>query len=503
MWEARWPRTTLIALLGLVACNGQNTSERAQASADPNVQAEQAASAEAAPEQDPYPEHPLHGLVTGTQLTVRRKPDPEAIVLGWLRHGEQVRLKSEPANKTQTCSSGWYEVHPRGYACAGEGIKLQPEPFDIAPELRSNADRTAALPYRYLFVKEHKVAEFHQLPSRDQQRAAVAYAKYWRGLEIADRERHEKRARGRDIPYKPGPALRRFKEGKDTRAPTRHAAIRRFLERGFYVASTGSEVRSRRTFARTVRGSYVKEAQVIPRQGPQFHGVELGEERTLPVAWAVRGAHPRIVRERDDGAIKLVKSPNHEPIERLSLLENYKDRVRVGGQWVHELDDGSYLRDWFAAVARPMERPKGVGKDEPWVHVDLGQQTLVLYRGDTPAYATLVSTGLDGHNTPVGEFRIQRKHITDTMSDIGADAADDRYSIEDVPWTQYFKGSLALHGAFWHERFGMQRSHGCVNLSPIDAQYIFARTWPAVPEGWHGASTFKSGQKSSLVVVTE
>src|SRR5688572_33286685 len=99
------------------------------------------------------------------------------------------------------------------------------------------------------------------------------------------------------------------------------------------------------------------------------------------------------------------------------------------------------------AVAERIEPPRGIAEAEPWVHVDISSQTLVLYRGREPAYATLVSTGLEGHDTPIGEFTIRRKHVAETMSAIGPDVgADDRYAIEDVPWTQYFEGSVALHG---------------------------------------------------------
>jgi lipoprotein-anchoring transpeptidase ErfK/SrfK len=73
------------------------------------------------------------------------------------------------------------------------------------------------------------------------------------------------------------------------------------------------------------------------------------------------------------------------------------------------------------------------------------------------------------------------------MSDVGPDAGDDRYSIDDVPWTQYFEGSIALHGAFWHDRFGLRRSHGCVNLAPLDARWLFAFTGPHLPQGWVAA----------------
>jgi hypothetical protein len=65
-------------------------------------------------------------------------------------------------------------------------------------------------------------------------------------------------------------------------------------------------------------------------------------------------------------------------------------------------------------------------------------------------------------------------------------ASDGPYSIEDVPWTMYFSGSYALHAAFWHERFGHPRSHGCVNLAPRDARWLFFWTAPNLPSAWHG-----------------
>jgi hypothetical protein len=65
-------------------------------------------------------------------------------------------------------------------------------------------------------------------------------------------------------------------------------------------------------------------------------------------------------------------------------------------------------------------------------------------------------------------------------------ATDGPYSIEDVPWIMYFNGSIALHGAFWHSNFGSTKSHGCVNLAPVDARAMFGWTDPPLPDGWHG-----------------
>ena len=104
--------------------------------------------------------------------------------------------------------------------------------------------------------------------------------------------------------------------------------------------------------------------------------------------------------------------------------------------------------------------------------------------------------------TPIGVHRLQSKHIATSMRDQPVE--DDAYSIEDVPWTQYFNNNVALHGAFWHGGFGLVRSHGCVNLSPPDARWLFGFTEPALPAGWHAVTPAQGPfGKGSAVVVTE
>ena len=154
-----------------------------------------------------------------------------------------------------------------------------------------------------------------------------------------------------------------------------------------------------------------------------------------------------------------------------------------------------------ARKAYKLKRPPGVKADERWVHVDLSEQTLVAYDGDVPVFATLVSTGKEPGMTPVGVHRVQIKHIATAMRDQPEE--EEAYSIDDVPWTQYFAGSIALHGAFWHAGFGQVRSHGCVNLSPADARWLFGFTEPKLPEGWHAIAPLERGERGSAVVVTE
>jgi lipoprotein-anchoring transpeptidase ErfK/SrfK len=113
----------------------------------------------------------------------------------------------------------------------------------------------------------------------------------------------------------------------------------------------------------------------------------------------------------------------------------------------------------------------------------LSEQTLVAYEAGRPVYATLVSSGKEGYETPRGLFRIRHKYLSVTMN--GDDPIDGYYEVEEVPWTMYYWKSYAVHGAYWHNDFGKTRSHGCTNVPPVDARWLYYWTKPRVPENWH------------------
>jgi len=135
-------------------------------------------------------------------------------------------------------------------------------------------------------------------------------------------------------------------------------------------------------------------------------------------------------------------------------------------------------------VMQPLVRPHEVGPDELWVDVDTREQVLTLRRGDRVLFATLVSTG-EGAKwaTPTGLYRVYDKSIHGDMK--SREDAEEPYHVEKVPWVMHFKTRYALHGVFWHWGFGHRASHGCVNLSPHDARYIFDRVGPRIGKGWH------------------
>ncbi|GDX80354.1 hypothetical protein LBMAG42_21650 [Deltaproteobacteria bacterium] len=148
---------------------------------------------------------------------------------------------------------------------------------------------------------------------------------------------------------------------------------------------------------------------------------------------------------------------------------------------------------------QPAPRPIGVSDEEIWLDVHLAQQTLAVYRGDAAVFVTLVSAGVGGeYATPRGTFRILDKLVENDM--ISLPGAEDEYHVERVPWVAHFKPRYALHGAYWHGRFGLPASHGCVNLSPMDAHIVFDLLRPGLPPGWRPAWPTKDDAGTAIRV---
>jgi lipoprotein-anchoring transpeptidase ErfK/SrfK len=116
-------------------------------------------------------------------------------------------------------------------------------------------------------------------------------------------------------------------------------------------------------------------------------------------------------------------------------------------------------------------RPFGVTANEKWIDVDLSSQTLNAYEGNNLVYTTLISSGMTEFPTVTGMFRIWLRFEKQTMD--GARLGYDYY-LENVPYVMYFYEDYALHGAYWHNNFGVPMSHGCVNIAPTDAGWLYA-----------------------------
>jgi lipoprotein-anchoring transpeptidase ErfK/SrfK len=116
----------------------------------------------------------------------------------------------------------------------------------------------------------------------------------------------------------------------------------------------------------------------------------------------------------------------------------------------------------------PYVAPQGVASSagEHWIDVNLSQQRVYAYAGDTVVNSFLVSTGTWQTPTVTGQFKIWVKLLSTTMTGPG-------YYLPGVPYTMYFYKDYGLHGTYWHNNFGTPMSHGCVNLSIPDAKWLY------------------------------
>ena len=260
---------------------------------------------------------------------------------------------------------------------------------------------------------------------------------------------------------------------------------------GFGLIVTARTTYDGARFVQTRRGLWVLAESLRFARGSDFVGVELHEGEALNVAWVMRRNAP--VSESARG--RVVRRAGHRELVRIA------EDSRGGAV---RLTDGTWMRARDLARARPSDRPASVAANERWIDVDVTQQVMVAYEGDRAVYATLVSTGRAArtHATPLGEHRIWVKLATSDMDDLEREDVESNYMIEAVPWVQFFEGANGFHAAFWHDDFGRRRSHGCVNLSPRDARWLFGFTGPALPDGWY-AILPTDADRGTLVRVRE
>lgn len=199
------------------------------------------------------------------------------------------------------------------------------------------------------------------------------------------------------------------------------------------------------------------EVSIVPTLEPAWEPTLPSE--TLPVATPVLLPTPTIRPTRD--------APTEVPVDIVATQASEATSEALEAEQTPEVDE-------LLAEEIPDDptglRPPGVGAEELWIDVNLSTQSLVAYEGNTPVYNSLISSGTQDFPTITGQYRTYMKYETQDMNGylLGYD-----YYIEDVPYVMYFFGDYAIHGAYWHQNFGIPMSHGCVNVSPIDAGWLY------------------------------
>lgn len=157
---------------------------------------------------------------------------------------------------------------------------------------------------------------------------------------------------------------------------------------------------------------------------------------------------------------------------QMDLIQVFNTVEAQGLTW-YEIAPDEWVNSLKARVVHfDPTRPEGVVGDR-WIEINLFQQTMSVYENGDLVFATLIASGLDPFYTRPGVFQIYEKKHLETMSGAFEANRSDYYYLEDVPWTMYYDESRALHATYWHTNLGYMQSHGCVNLAPGDANWLF------------------------------
>jgi hypothetical protein len=463
---------------------------------DPEAEARARAEAELAAYEASWP---MHGVCYHYLGQIHARADASSRVVGYMRRGSHFRAREGRAGPG--CARGWHEVEGNGFVCRSEGFQLgtTPQTFEPSPVPPSLTD---ALPYAYARVGRADAPEYWRMPSTEEEAAAATLVETLRERAAQAAARAEQQAQERQQPAEQAVVEEPLEAAPDLEAPPGQVEVaggaastapvladtpvtlpdffRQRLQQGFYVSLDAEVDDDGRHFLRTIRGAFVPADAMTPAEPPSMRGVVLEGGWQPPVGFVYRRGASALRRDPSSGVLReRGEAEYHRPM-RLT-----DERIeRHGGGTYRVARDGTIIRETAMRIIDPIARPAQIPETDRWIHVDLSEQTLVAYEGDRAVFATLVSSGREGFGTPVGTYRIQSKHVSTTMDD--PDSPTEAYSIEDVPWTMYFEGSYALHAAFWHDGFGRVRSHGCVNLAPADARWLFEWTTPGLPPGWHG-----------------
>lgn len=529
-------RSTVLAVLALAAgCRGDSAPPLASSAP---VSAEASASGEAAPaasgssdsadgepaielpggplvdlDGEHHPPPPLGSgpklAATGMLVTVYARPSSSSKKIGFLRAGAVVPMAETEAGKGG-CPGGWRAIEPAGFVCLGD--KTTTDTSDpIVRATKRRPDASQKLPYMYGTVTRGGPV-YSRIPTaeelKEQEPNLKTHIDKWRkddvsgagyGLELWYKWREkptftaweaweEKLTEADAIPFylKDGGTVPNLsglvKPGalKIDQVDRRQGAA--FLE-SFLVEGRRYNVT---TDLRVIPGDRYR-----PIKGSDYHGVRIGSDVQMPFA---------LVRRK--GAKKWTWSASKKAMIEGDDLD-YRSAVNLTGKQqfyksvLHfETTEGFWVDDRHASRVDPAKRMPKWGKNgEKWIDVNITKQVLVAYEGEKPVFATLVSTGEDGllegaRATKKGIFRIHTKYVSMTMD---SEAVGEEFELRDVPYVQFFEEGFALHGAYWHDVFGMPKSHGCINLAPEDARRLFYWTEPQVPPAWHGAAKSLTG----------
>lgn len=195
----------------------------------------------------------------------------------------------------------------------------------------------------------------------------------------------------------------------------------------------------------------------------RFTGLVFDENPRTPFGWIVDEARPRTAPDRQSRETGQV-------LRRETVVPVYATQESQDTTW-YMIGPSSWVeRRYIRQLVLNTTPPEGVTNGR-WIEVNLYEQTLSVYEDGQLKFATLISSGSHPMYTRPGLFQVREAFERGPMTGLGG--TEEYYYLQDVPYTLYFDGARALHGAYWRTLFGYPASHGCVNLSIGDSHWVF------------------------------
>jgi hypothetical protein len=178
------------------------------------------------------------------------------------------------------------------------------------------------------------------------------------------------------------------------------------------------------------------------------------------------------------------------------------------GFW-YEIYDSHLQKSFYVSSADmrlvPYEEMARLSPEMPderkHIYVDTATQSVTAFEQDTAVLSARCSSGGKGTKTPLGQFLTFHKGPTIHMTNDGEAGAGPGYDLPGVPWVSFFTGTgVSFHGTYWHNDYGKPRSHGCVNLRPEDAKFIYRWSSPLVPLDTQ--YLYKPGEGTAVEIVS-
>lgn len=417
---------------------------------------------------------------------------PRRTRYGYLRAGAIVDRR-DPAIVNDGCQGGWYRINPRGFVCVGKGATLDLD-HPVVRASQRRPVRGQGLPYVYALSDQRAPHLYFRLPSERQMGEVEGSYRSRAATWFEARSSRDQLGLANYQQQPPAFLL----DGPLTKPYGVEQGLRYSVHAGRASSDSGFAVMTTfpwegRTFGLTTELDLIpmdRTTLVVPSS---LTGLVLADDEDLPAARVTDGWLARY-EQLETGELKKV-----DALPKRSLVKVEPEKRTIGGVGYYVGNDGYLLpAAGVSLISRRSSFPSVATGTRKWIDVSIKDQLLVAYQGQKAAFVAIVSTGAGGLGDPdkvpstvQGTFMVHSKHVTTTMD--GDDDKSDSFNLRDVPFVQYFHRGYALHGTYWHDEFGRARSHGCINLAPKDAAWLFEWTDPHVPDDWHSVLNKERG----------